>query len=48
MAYAVPRRITHTDPLDGYPDLLAQVAAGDPGYIKGSSPSTETVRTLLA
>ena len=27
--------ITHTVPLDGYPDLLAQVAAGDPGYIKG-------------
>ena len=27
--------ITHTVPLDSYPDLLAQVAAGDPGYIKG-------------
>ena len=27
--------ITHTVPLDGYPELLARVAAGDPGYIKG-------------
>ena len=27
--------ITHTVPLHAYPDLLAQVAAGDPGYIKG-------------
>lgn len=27
--------ITHTVPLEDYPDLLAQVAAGDPTYIKG-------------
>ena len=27
--------ITHTVPLDDYPDLLARVAAGDSGYIKG-------------
>ena len=27
--------ITHTVPLDAYPELLAQVAAGDPNYLKG-------------